>query len=545
MAPPLILLILLVVTIITTTLALVAKAGAPKQLRLRDGRDLLEAGKADEALAIFAYLAKHGKEEHLRQASLLWLARCLEELESPGDAKDAYMNYLLKYSQKLSAEQLREVQHAMGRILIDEERKTAQAKGGSAWQEFLEKRKTPAYAAVEAAAELADSLEQSGEQEEPTQSAAHAQRARRDVSRLDTGERVGDYVIAEKLGEGGFGEVYRAILPVAIKFARDEGAVERLRRFSELQSRVDSERIVQPLRIDLEANPPYVVMELVDGPNLRVLIQRGPVPVATALALAEEVALALGDAHAAGVCHLDLKPENVLLDPSGRIKLTDFELGRLDVSALQQSLAFSTQDANPAGTLVYMSPEQRAGKTADARSDVFTFGVMLFELLTGTLPEPGDKPSQFVKGLPGAVDTIFERCFARHERRYANASEVLLDLRATRLEFPLESPLSELFGRLSEEAIVTTLEAEPEPVSEPPEPEPEPPEPEPKTPERDPLASEPKSPEPEPPESSKPAARPALDELMARQRLAESAANGKIHEGDSEPRRLAEPPQTA
>ncbi|HIF09988.1 MAG TPA: sortase, partial [Sneathiellales bacterium] len=144
-----------------------------------------------------------------------------------------------------------------------------------------------------------------------------AERAKRDLATLDLGRKVGDFVLAEKLGEGGFGEVYRAIRPVAIKFARDETSVERLRRFADLQAKVDSPRIVKPLEIDLSAERPYVVMELVDGPNLRSLIRSGGLEPKDALAIAKEIALALSDAHAAGVSHLDLKPENVLVGGDG------------------------------------------------------------------------------------------------------------------------------------------------------------------------------------------------------------------------------------
>src|SRR5690606_36123654 len=154
--------------------------------------------------------------------------------------------------------------------------------------------------------------------------------------RLDVGIRVGDYVLAEKLGEGGMGEVFRALLPVAIKFARTPEAVEHLRRFGALQSQIKSARIVKPLHIDLDADPPYVVMEYVDGPTLRELLRlHDRLDPAVALHVALEVARGLRDAHLAGVLHLDLKPENVLLDESGSVKLTDFELGRLQGEASQ------------------------------------------------------------------------------------------------------------------------------------------------------------------------------------------------------------------
>src|SRR5690606_23722057 len=145
-----------------------------------------------------------------------------------------------------------------------------------------------------------------------------------------------------------------------------------------------------------------------------------------ALPLLHEVALALRDAHAAGVAHLDLKPENVLLDGAGRVKLTDFELGALDPEQLRLSLSFASE--GPAGTLAYMAPEQRTGAAGAPRTDVYPSGGLLFEALPGTRPHPGDLPSQFVPGLPEALDRLFERCFTRQERRLPDGAALAAEL---------------------------------------------------------------------------------------------------------------------
>jgi serine/threonine protein kinase len=240
------------------------------------------------------------------------------------------------------------------------------------------------------------------------------------------------YLLGEKLGEGGFGEVYQGYLPVAIKIAKNPALIDNLKRLGVLQSKVNSARIVAPIEVNLENDPPFVVMEHIDGPDMRNILSAydGLAP-ADALHLMHEIALGLSDAHKVGVLHLDLKPENVLVSADGEVKLTDFELGRDQSEGakfrMSQSLA-SIDGKNVQGTVAYMSPEQRVGKKLDARSDIYTAGIMLFEALTGELPQPGDKPSQFVANLPASIDQIFERCFVRYERRYQSSSQLAQDL---------------------------------------------------------------------------------------------------------------------
>lgn len=259
---------------------------------------------------------------------------------------------------------------------------------------------------------------------------------------------IGKYLVGDKLGEGGFGEVYQAYLPVAIKIAKNPDLIDNLKRLSTLQSKVKSPRIVAPFEVNLESDPPYVVMEHVDGPDMRELLRSyEELPPQDAVGLIHEVALALKDAHDAGVLHLDLKPENVLLSNEGHVKLTDFELGQEQSESarakMQQSLA-SVDDESLKGTVAYMSPEQRFSKDIDHRSDIYTLGVMLFESLSKEMPEPGDKPSDFVAHLPEEVDRIFERCFARKEKRYESAGELIRDLERALQKFPERPNLKKL-----------------------------------------------------------------------------------------------------
>jgi serine/threonine protein kinase len=136
-----------------------------------------------------------------------------------------------------------------------------------------------------------------------------------------------------------------------------------------------------------------------------------------------QIARGLKDAHNQGVCHLDLKPSNVLISYRGEVKLTDFEFSRSLSGELSLSLA--TQDGI-AGTLPYMSPEQRRGQKADAKSDIYTFGVMLFEALVGELPQPGDTPVDFTGDK--TFDHIFAKSFARPRKRFYSGRYLLDEL---------------------------------------------------------------------------------------------------------------------
>lgn len=268
---------------------------------------------------------------------------------------------------------------------------------------------------------------------------------------LVEGRKLGDFVLTERLGEGGFAEVWRANIPVAVKVFRNPDTPmdrERLKALSNIQS----DRIVRTLAVSGPDEEPYVVLDLVDGEDLRNLLKRegGKLPPERALGLMREVLLGLADAHREGVVHLDLKPENVLIDKSGRVRLTDFDLGRLigeeAVSLVSRSLA--SEDVSLRGTVAYMSPEQRQGQVPDHRSDIYTAGLLLFELLVGELPQPGDRPSQFISELPDQVDAIFDRAYTRLDRRYATAEEMAADVEKARaviaqgLEAPSSPPVA-------------------------------------------------------------------------------------------------------
>jgi serine/threonine protein kinase len=421
------------------------------------GRDLLMAGNPEQAAPIFERLARSRAQ---REKALYWLARAQEELGQPQRARAIYRQYVVEYAHGPDPETWQLVQHRLSRLARMEEPPHVHAppspvaappvtvnpvvEGPSAWARYKAERDALQVKVREKHEGPPPSIVVEPHVPEPhvTARLVHPPEAEpvapekiaKDLHAIAAGRRIGEYVLAEKLGEGGFGEVYRALRPVAIKLARDPAVVEHLRRFGTIQGRVHSDRVVKPLEVNLEADPPYVVMELVDGCTLRDLLATREIKDGDALAILREVVLGLRDAHEAGVLHLDLKPENVLVDESGKVKLTDFELGNMNEEAAQlrlsRSLGTQESDGKIAGTIAYMSPEQRDGKVPDARSDVYTFGVLLFEALTGEHPQPGDKISDFRKDLPhvAEIDRIFERCFTRHERRYATVRDLARDV---------------------------------------------------------------------------------------------------------------------
>jgi serine/threonine protein kinase len=264
---------------------------------------------------------------------------------------------------------------------------------------------------------------------------------------LKAGLRVSEYVLEEPLGSGTFGEVWRArhhvwsSEVVAVKLPTEPQYVRYLQREGIVVHGLRHENIVRVLGLDPYADTPYLVMELVDGPSLRQVIDahRQGLPLGVVEHVLRGVLNGLVVAHEAGVLHRDMKPGNVLLHLTGRpatelraadVKLSDFGLG-VSTGDTLRSLAQSAslaRDDQLVGTLAYMAPEVRDGAQApDARSDLYAVGVMLFEMLTGERPAGAELPST-VRPEAGPLDEVFRRLYARHERRYESARAVLADL---------------------------------------------------------------------------------------------------------------------
>jgi tetratricopeptide (TPR) repeat protein/tRNA A-37 threonylcarbamoyl transferase component Bud32 len=204
-------------------------------------------------------------------------------------------------------------------------------------------------------------------------------------------QTIGPYSLGERLGAGGMGEVYQAYDErldrwVAVKLIRPEAtenetARERFRREARAVARLSHPSIVQIHDIVETAESDAIVMELVEGESLARRITRGPLPVGEAVRIGREIAEGLAAAHAKGLIHRDLKPENVMITPEGRAKILDFGLAKR-----LEGEASLTMDQRVVGTFRAMSPEQARGLPLDHRSDLFSFGLLLYEMLSGVSP---------------------------------------------------------------------------------------------------------------------------------------------------------------
>jgi serine/threonine protein kinase len=270
------------------------------------------------------------------------------------------------------------------------------------------------------------------------------------MARPTTGDRINNYLLDELIGTGSFGEVWKARHHVfkhnvAIKIPTDARYVRHLQREGVAIHGLRDPHIVRALDMDPYADPPYLIMEYVEGSSLRALISANPggLPVGTTVAVLYGVLSALEVAHAAKVIHRDVKPENVLIasepiSPSvmtritpAQVKVTDFGLGycgdKAMTSMMQSGSIAGEAGLRLAGTIAYMSPEQRDahGMTGlDARSDLYSVGVVLHEMLTGILPQGSDLPGSLRAEVPRWLDRVFERCYTRRERRYQSAADI-------------------------------------------------------------------------------------------------------------------------
>jgi serine/threonine-protein kinase len=275
-------------------------------------------------------------------------------------------------------------------------------------------------------------------------------------------ETLGHYRILDRIGAGGIGELYRARdtrhgRTVALRIVRPDVLADPDRRARLLHNAKVSEALSHPNIAALyeageDQDQLFIASEYVPGQTLRAAIGGRPLSARQAIAFASQIADALADAHAAGVFHTDVKPDNVMVTPKGSTKILDMGLsvwtagGAARARAGRTTTAAAMQDQVVGRTAPYISPEQALGEEVDYRTDIFSLGAVLFEMLTGREPfrastaaeltqeivyGPLAAPSSVVKSLPAEIDPIVERMLAkRPSDRYESAATVAAELRS-------------------------------------------------------------------------------------------------------------------
>ena len=276
---------------------------------------------------------------------------------------------------------------------------------------------------------------------------------------LAAGARLGPYEILAPIGAGGMGEVFRArdtrldrdvaikVLPQSV--AGDAAALTRFEREAKAVAALSHPNILAIHDVGTSDGIAYAVMELLEGESLRQRLQEGPLPQRKALEIAREVALGLAAAHEKGIVHRDLKPENLFVTSDGRVKILDFGLARkLSLPSTDDThsptAAQATEPGTVLGTVGYMAPEQLRGHPADARSDIFSFGAVLYEMCSGRRPFKGDTvietmnailkedPPELSEGghaVAASVERIVRHCLEKNPgERFQSARDLAFDL---------------------------------------------------------------------------------------------------------------------
>src|SRR5262245_27840267 len=302
---------------------------------------------------------------------------------------------------------------------------------------------------------------------------------------LPSGTKLGSYEILAPLGAGGMGEVYRARdnrleRAVALKvlptdFAKDADRLRRFEQEARATSALNHPNILTVHDFGLHEGAPFIVMELLEGEELRAQLDEGALSVRKAIEYAQQIAAGLAAAHEKSVVHRDLKPENLFVTKDGRVKILDFGLAKLRPQKLAGGVDSEAPTLKPLtdpgvimGTVGYMSPEQVRGQEADHRADIFSFGMILYEMLSGkrafngasvadvmsaiTRDDPPDLSESNAKISP-ALDKIVRRCLEKKpEQRFQSTSDLGFALEA------LSSPSSSSGSNLTTAASAIVAE---------------------------------------------------------------------------------------
>jgi serine/threonine protein kinase len=330
-----------------------------------------------------------------------------------------------------------------------------------------------------------------------------------DNSELKPGQVIGSYQVLSFISRGGMGEVYlaedkRLGRKVALKllpssFTRDNDRLRRFEQEARAASALNHPNIITIFEIREAGTSHVIATEFVEGETLRTRLNRSPLSVSEALDVAIQVADALSAAHKAGIVHRDIKPENIMLRPDGYVKVLDFGLAKLSEQAAPAAaseaptIQVRTGSGIVIGTAAYMSPEQARGLSVDSRSDIFSLGAVIYEMLTRHKPFAGDTASdtlaailkteppslsRVIPGVPAELTRIVTKCLKKdREERYQVVKDLWLDLKALKqdLEFQQKAgetsavPGKSIPGSATESAIAggpTTIFSEPRPTVE-------------------------------------------------------------------------------
>ena len=290
------------------------------------------------------------------------------------------------------------------------------------------------------------------------------------------GKLIGHYRLEALIGVGGMGEVYLArderlgrkaalkLLPDSL--TTDQTQLSRFKNEARTASALNHPNILTVYEIGAEGNVQFIATEFIEGVTLRAALAAGRMSAHKALEIAVQVASALAAAHDAGVVHRDIKPENIMLRPDGYVKVLDFGIAKLteqkpasDDRRVETTALLQTRPGLVLGTAHYMSPEQARGQKVDARSDIWSLGVVLYEMVAGSPPFRGETPSDCIAAIltaepapvssispdvPAKLESILQKALRKHtDERYQTIKEMLAELRILKAKLEAESSLSQ------------------------------------------------------------------------------------------------------